>query len=586
GIWNQLGGAYPELKNLKITLVPYSAVAGTGTGIDEMGDRVLAVFAVVTLLTVVIVCANVANLFLARLLTRQRELALRQSLGASRGRLIRMLVAEGAVISSLAAGAALLMAWWVARLAGVLVPPSEGPWAALARVDFRPDVTVVTYAIALAAVSVVAFTVAPAARTWRLELLPWLKAGEPTVVRGRSRLSSALVVIQLAFAVVLLTSAGLALRSLYLMSDVEPGFNAQNLLRVAVNTSGSASVSTHQSQLEAMRERLLQIPGVEAASYARLPLFRDGGWFTATLRKSSAPAESIQAQRNVVGPDFFRTLEVAVTGEGPSGSGRSGPTHLTVISQNTARALWPGEQAVGKSLTIDFGSSAPPAGGTPRLVRQTREAEVAGVVADGFFSGLRRQRPRFVFLDARQNAMLPGDVTFYVRYRGAMDAIIPVIRRSLHDVEPRTAVGSLAAMSSLVEAELWPMRTLSSLLLTFAALSLIIAAIGQYALVSFDMRRRFREVGLRMALGASARQVMRGVLGEGLRLTGIGVFVGFALSVATGRGLGGALYGVTPTDATTYLGVFAVLSAASLIACYLPAQRAATIHPMTALRQD
>jgi putative ABC transport system permease protein len=212
--------------------------------------------------------------------------------------------------------------------------------------------------------------------------------------------------------------------------------------------------------------------------------------------------------------------------------------------------------------------------------------EVVGVSADGFFSRFARTYQRFIFVSAAQDPIPPGDVPFYIRYQGPLDVVARSTSIALRAVDPRVAIVWITQVNDVVDGALWPQRTVATLLSSFAAISFIIAAIGQYAVVSFDMRRRTRELGLRMAIGASSRQVLSSVVYEGMRLTAIGLALGFLLSLLIGQGLGRILYGVTPTDAITYAGVFVSLTVASLLACYVPARRAARISPISALRYE
>jgi putative ABC transport system permease protein len=583
-IWSRLQTAHAAMDRSKVRLVPYSAAAGSGTGLGDLGDRILALFSVITLMTLVVVCANVANLLLARAVTRQREVAVRQSLGASQWRVLRMLVAEGLLISAIATIAALAGAWWVARLV-VHLFPSGGPWSAVAAMDVSPDWRVALYAVLLAMIAVVSFTVAPALRTWRVQVLPWLKAGEQGLVQGRLRSSRVLVVVQLALAVVLLTNAGLVYRSLFLMGSTDPGFEPHQLLSVTVNTSASApTADANRVLLERIHDRLRSASGVVSVTYSRWPLFRDGGWYHARVRPSRSAVEAVDVQRNHVGPDFFQTLAIRSPVAREFGlRERGGSARGVVISQNLAAALWPGQSPLGRALTVDPGVEW--VDGAQANI-PSFPAEVVAVSADGFFSRFARTPQRFVFMSAAQDPVPAGDVTFYVRYRDSLDVVARSASASLRAVDPRVATVSLIPMDDVVEGALWPSRTIATLLSFFAGISFTIAAIGQYAVVSFDMRRRTRELGLRMAIGASSRQVLTDVVREGMRLTAIGLALGFLLSLVIGQALGRVLFGVTPTDAVTYAGVFASLTVASLLACWLPARRAARINPITALRYE
>ena len=244
-LWAQLQRAHPELnQKIRIRLVAYSATAGGNSIVATRGNRMLAIFSAVTLLTLVIVCANVTNLLIARAAARQRELAVRQSLGASRARVVRGLLAEGLVLSIVAWMAACLFAWWVSRaVVPFLVPDVPGP---VPMPDLTPDWTVVGYALGLALLCTIAVTIGPALRTGRQQLLPFLKVGEQGILQGRSRLTHGLVVLQLAFSVVLLTSAGLAQRSLSLQDSLDVGFDPHGILLATVNTQAGAATADAQ----------------------------------------------------------------------------------------------------------------------------------------------------------------------------------------------------------------------------------------------------------------------------------------------------------------------------------------------------
>lgn len=245
-----------------------------------------------------------------------------------------------------------------------------------------------------------------------------------------------------------------------------------------------------------------------------------------------------------------------------------------IVTRDLADSLFPGASALGESLVAGRGD-------------EVVHAEVIGVVRDAFFTGRGSEtRPRHVFFADAGHLSPTGQTTFYVRHRGDLARLGPAIMRVLRDVDPRVPVASLRSLEAEIAAEVAPVWMLTMLLTLFAGSSLSIAAIGHYAVVAFDARRRTREFGLRIALGASAQQLLALVIGDSLRLTALGLLVGFALSVAVGTVLARALFGITPTDPPTYLGVFALLAVASLLASYLPARRAARTDPLKALRTE
>lgn len=573
---DQLRAAYPaDLKDARTVVDDYSAAALLPVAV--MAPRFLALFSVVTLLTLLVVSANVANLMLSRSVMRQRDTAVRQSLGASRGRIVRMLIAEGAAVSAVAWAAASLFAWWTARVLIRVVEPQAGVLG-----EIKPDWQVAAYAMVLAMVATVAFTTAPALRTWRLQVLPWLRSGEPGVAQGRSRLSTVLVVSQLAFSVVLLTSAGLAYRSLSLLDSGRPGFESDNLLLVTVRVGRSgAQVTAGQSPAEReagfalitrMQERLTALGDVAAVSYSRrVP---NGSFIGTTPVVRDGQTEPTAAIIRPVGADYLRTLGLTTSaGREITAADRRGSSRVAVINQHLATELFGADSPLGHTV----------------LVGDRREpAEVVGVAPNALYDGpVHNPRPRYLFLAQQQAAGdPPSDPTFYIRYRGSLESATAAAGRALAEVDASVPIVTMSTMNARLESVTVLERMIARLLVVFAVASLIVAALGQYAVAMFNMRRRTKDFGVRMAVGASGAQIRREVIGEALRLTWRGLALGFVLSVGVGVAARGVLFGVTPTDPATYLAVFAILSAASIAASYLPAWRAARINVVEALRQE
>jgi len=452
----------------------------------------------------------------------------------------------------------------VADLVAPMVPP------AVLQVITEPDWTVAGYSLTLALASMAFFTLAPAARVWKQPLLPWLKAGEQGVARGRSRLSSGLVVLQLALAVLLITSAGLASRSITLFATTDLGFDSRSILLATVNTGGGAvDQSTSAALLERLRTRLQSVPGIEHVSYSWSGA--RGSVRTETLR-SGAAGESAVAATNYVGPDYLRVYGVTPVSGRELGVEAGRTITPAVVTQQLAERLWPDHPAIGRRLF--FGQ------------QREREAEVVGVAPDVLFNGNRPTGNLYVLLPSSSGLRDPGERTLYVRYQGRLDVVAPAIGRAIRTEDPRVPLVRLRTFDAELEADLWPVRALAMLLTTFALMSLIVAILGQYAVVAFDMRRRTREFGVRIALGASSHQILTAVLREGFRLTVLGLVIGFGLSVLTGTGLSRALYGITPTDPLTYGTVLLLLSLVSLTACSVPAVRASRVNPISTLRQE
>ncbi|HZQ51501.1 MAG TPA: FtsX-like permease family protein [Bryobacteraceae bacterium] len=506
---------------------------------------------------------------LGRSVARQREMAVRRSLGGSRLRILRMLLSEALVLSLLASGAAFLFTLWVSHAVVKLIPPIES--GARLRPDLTPDWTVVAYATALAACSALAFMLAPSLRLWRQELLPWLKAGEHGVAQGRSRLANVLVVLQLALCVVLLTGAGLASRSVHLIGTADLGFRKDHLLIARVSTSGAAVTEQQNlALLEHLRERLAAVPGVLSISYASAVPPSPWGQWTDSVRAAGS-THPIMARGLDAGPDYLAVLGVRpLVGSGISKDDVASARKYAVITRHVAETLWAGQSAVGRMAVV---------GHEPFMV--------AGVVPDAAFSGIGAEaQPNFVFLPERAGADRPGMRFFHLRYSGDPRTTELVIRAAIRQVDARVPVSQIETMEAELEDYTAPAILIAGSLGCFSIGSLLIAAIGLYAVVAFHTARRTRDFGIRIALGASPQRILGQVLREGLLLATSGTVIGLVLSRAAGRALHSVLYGLSPTDGVTYASVLALLAVISLTACYVPARGAARTDPMHALRED
>lgn len=581
-ISTQLRTAYPvENHERRALVIPYSATALLP--VSQFAPTFLALFSIVTLLTLLIVSANVANLMLARAVIRQRETAVRLSLGASRMRIVRMLIGEGATVSIVAWLAACAFAWGVSRLLIYALPPSRQGLLP----DIAPDWQVAAYAMALAMAATIAFTLAPAIRSWRQPVLPWLKAGEQAVAPGRSRLSTALVVLQMAFSVLLLTGAGLAWRSLSMIDSGEVGFDPERLLLVTVRTGRGgnlppdAAISPAErdaafAAMERIRTRFGEVHGVEAVSYAR----RAPGPYAPVTTPVWAPGrgarieESTPALRRQVGPGYLSALGLQPAAGRAIGAGDTrGTARVAMINQRLAAVLFPGRSPIGETIFVGANREA---------------AEVVGVAPDAFYDGPSHDpRPHFVFVAEQQASASPTmEPTFFVRHRGALEAVAPPLARALAGIDPDAPIVTMNTMAARLETVSEMERLIAALLVFFAAGSLLVAAIGQYAITAFNMRSRTRDFGVRMALGASSDRIQRDVVIEALGATATGLALGFALSLGAGLAFGSVLVGVTPTDPLTYAGVAGILTAASMLASYVPAWRAGRVNVVEALRQE
>ena len=564
----------PQCQRAPVLVTPYSAAAGGFLPVFER--EIIAVFSIVTLLTLVVVAANVTNLMLARAVARQRETAVRQSLGASRGRLVRVVVFEALAISAVAGVLALLIAAWTSSFVPTLLPQGRGTMP----IDFSPDWRVAIYAGMLTLVGTLVSSLLPALRTWRQDALPLLKDGAQTTTGGRSRVSKSLVVLQLAFSVLLLTAAGLAYRSAASATG-NVGFPTENVLLVNVGTAAAVESSVENLVLlDRIRQRLAAMPTVASATYMRGPW---NAWNRSDVRPT-ASAPAMTATLLTVGERYVETHGLKVV-SGRELAREDGRTRATaVISQALASELFPGVNAVGRSILVG---------------REPRAVDIVGVAPDAYYTGFglftsggAMVRPYYVFipdqppLEPSERPSTAETTTYVVRHTGRAEPVLAAIPGGLADIDRRIALASMQALDSRLEERTVGTRLVSTLLMVFAAISLLIAGIGQYAVVAFNMRRRTRDFGVRIALGASARDIIGAVVRESSLLTGAGLAAGFALSVALATALRAVLFGVTPTDAPTHGAVFAVLAGVSLVASYIPARRASRIDPVQALRQE
>jgi putative ABC transport system permease protein len=535
-----------------------------------------------------IACANVANLLLARAAGRSREIALRTALGAGRGRLVRQLLTES-VMLALAGGALglALGAWGVRAL--LVVSPGRIPRAP--EIGLLPDGSVLLFTLAVSLLTGVLFGLAPALGASRPDLAESLKegAGRATPSLRRNRARALLVVTELALALVLLAGATLLLRSFVLLRNVNPGFDARGVLTMKVLLSGAKYAGTAPvAEFARLAEmRLEALPGVEAAAMiTSLPL--DIGP-DLPVRIEGRENESVgSCQWRAIGPRYFDAMRIPLLrgrAFGP-GDGR-GSRPVVIVNDAFARRHWPGyaegkENPIGQRITIGAGISRdfdePP-------------REIVGIVGDTRDIALSTPPQPTMFVPAGQvldtvtaliNRVVPGALVL----RAGVDpmSLAPAVRREILAVDAQQPVFDLCSMEQVVSASTARQNFQMLLLGVFAAVALLLAGIGVYGVISYSVEQRTHEIGVRMALGASAGQMVRLVVGQAMRLAGLGLGVGLVAAFAATRALSGMLFGVRPNDSVTYVAVAAVLLLVALAASWVPARRAARVDPIVALR--
>lgn len=518
-----------------------------------------------------IACANVANLMLARAATREREMALRSALGASRGRVIRQLLTESALLSGAGGALGLALASWLPRLLVSLSPPGT---PGIDQIGI--DLYVLGFTILVAAFTGVVFGLAPALQMSKIDLNRSLKdtgKGTPGGMRG-GRLRNALVIAEMALALLLLIGSGLLMKSFVLLQHVDPGFNPEHVvtLRTILNRTPYPNTPQVVNFYAQLLDRVKALPGVEsAATISTLPLSGNNTDidFLIEGRPAPPPNQEPVAWFSVISPDYFQTMQLRlIKGRPFSESDNEKAPLVAVISETTAKRYWPNEDPLGKRI-----------GRGPDKWR-----EIVGIVRDVKHFGLAADAPATMYLPMRQ-APARG-MNLVARTSGDPLSIAPALRQQVWAGDRNLAIANLGTMKDLIAASITQQRFILTLLACFAGLALLLAAVGIYGVMSYAVTQRTHEIGIRMALGARVGDVLRLVFRQGLVLTLIGIAIGMALAFALTRLMSSLLFGVTPTDAVTFAAVAGGLVLVALVACLVPARRATKVDPLIALRYE
>jgi len=525
-----------------------------------------------------VACANVANLMLARLDARQGELAVRTAVGAGRGRLVRQLLAESLAIGTLGGAAGVVLAWWGTRLLLALRPPNLPRFSEVV-LDYR----VLAFAAAAAIGTGLLFGLVPALRFSGVRMAGALHASGRGA-GGGNRFRHALVVGQVALALTLLAGAGLLGRSLAALRAVDPGFRPDHVLtgRVSLPPADYAEERQVIETFEAIRTRVAGAPGVRAAgAVTSLPLLSGLGDINIQIegRMVAEGDVSPRADWQAVTPGYFDAMGLVVLrGRGIDERDRTGAPGVVVINETMAERYWPGDDALGARFVLGGRAG-------PGLVT------VVGIVGDVRHGSLADPRVSQMYLAHAQFRFWNGgsvarSLTLVVRSAGDPQALATAVRGAVRAVDPRLPVANVLAMDEVVTASLGRERFLFALAAAFAVVALVLGALGVYGVLAYGVARRTREIGLRLALGARGREVARLIALEGGRLVLGGTVLGLAGAILLGRLLRGLLFGVAPLDPVTLIAAPLALAGAALVATWLPARRAAHLDPMEALRND
>jgi putative ABC transport system permease protein len=526
-------------------------------------------------LVLLIACANVANLLLARAAARYREAAVRAALGAGRLRLVRQFLTESLLIAMLGGAAGLLLAFAGLRVLAAFIPEE----ISLAR-EISLDPRVLAFTVAISAATGIVFGLVPALQASSPNLNDSLKEGgrDPSAA-GKSRARSTLVISEVALALVLLIGAGLLINSFVRLQSVDPGFRSDNLLTMSVVLPDTKypDASRRAAFYDQTLARVGALPGVESAAVVtRLPLTFKGNANSYSVEGFPEPSPDQRpiAVTRVISPDYFRAMGIAVLrGRHFTPQDREDSGNVVVVNETFANRYWPGDDPVGKRIKMGSLSSDAP------------WLTIVGVAADvRQFELSAPPRPQMYLPYTQLDFFSPRDLV--VRTASDPLALATAVRNEVWAVDPDQPVSNVRTMGSIVAESLARQRFSMLLLAIFAGVALALAAVGIYGVLSYTVTQRTREIGIRMALGAERRDVMRLVVGQGFRLVVIGLAIGIVAALGLSRLMASLLFGVSPSDPATFLAVPAVLAAVALVASYVPARRATRVDPMRALRYE
>ncbi len=562
---------YPQIyqdRAWRVRSIPFDELL---VGNVRLGLTVL--FAAVGLV-LLIACANVANLMLARATAREKEVALRTALGAGRGGLVRQFLAEALVLAATGAALGLLLAWWALR-ALVALNPEKLPRLHEIGLGGRA----VLFTAAVAVVTAVGFGLVPALRASRAQH-DLLKEGGKTssVGTGRNRLRSALVVAEIALSLVVLVGAGLVIRSVERLESVDPGFRSDGVLTFQVFLSpGRYPKDVARAAVAArLLASLGALPGVERAGLTNtLPLGAARVMMdTVVENRPTAPGEAPpQVDWRAASPGYFEAMGIPlVEGRAFASGDVAGAPDVVVVDDTFAQRFWPRASALGHRLQLDTG------GGPPKW------AAIVGVVRNVRAAGLDVDAGPEVYTAFAQTPR--PLLSFTLRTKSDPLTLAASARRAVHAVDANLPVERVSTMGDLVARSIAGRRSYALLLAVFAGVALALVAVGVYGVMSYSVVRRVQEIGIRMALGARRGEVLKMVVAQGMALAGLGVALGLALALAASRLVASLLYDVGATDALTFAAVTSVLTALAFLACWLPARRATRIDPMVALRAE
>jgi putative ABC transport system permease protein len=570
----RLAQNYPESNN-NFQIALYTA--GNGRPVFRaMLKPVTQILLVVVGLVLLIACANVANLLLARAAQRRKEVAIRLTLGATRSRLIRQLLTESILLAITGGLAGLILNLWLINSVTALKPAVPLP----VNVEFHTDWRVLSFTLLLSVLAGIVFGLVPALQASKHDLVPALKdqSQQLTGQRKGFSLRNVLVIGQVALSILVLIGAGLFLRSLNHARSINAGFDAEHVLTLSFNTAAQKYDATRAGQFyQQLNNRVQALPGVQSVSLAQsapLSFFYSPAISSPVFVEGHEPPAGEDPSfvgNNAIGPGFFRTLGVPLlSGREFSDQDREGAPRVAIVNETLVRDLFPHSNPIGQRLRV--------------VMRQPSSWEIVGVVKDSKYRSLGEDSSPYIFLPYLQN---PQPVmAVHVRTTGNPKDLAAAVRREVQALDPNLPPFNVMSLADNIDISLFPARFGALLLGVFGFLALLIASIGIYGVMSYGVSERTHEMGIRMALGARGSDVLRLVISKGMWLAVIGVAIGAGLALAATRVVRSYLYDISTTDPLTFIGIAVLLIGVALLACYVPARRATKVDPLVALRNE
>jgi putative ABC transport system permease protein len=560
-----MGRTYPEIRDWGIRLVSFF-----DTFVSAQLETALLVLLAAVGFVLLIACANIANLLLARATARQKEIAVRTALGASRARLLHQLLVESVTLSAIGGAAGIVAAIWAVRVINASLPPNLLPVP-----DVHIDATVLMFAVGLTLATGLVFGIAPASYAARTDVNEMLKTTARGAGRGRVRLRSGLAAAELALATVLLIGAGLLIQTFINLQRARLGFESKGLLTFQLAPPPAAYPLTDKAPFfyRALLDSLQAVPGVRSAAVSSGIPFGQGNYTTSpvvTIGPSALPPDTpVPVDWRIVSPGYFRTMSIPLL-RGRDFSDGDGPNAplVTIVSRATARKFWGDMDPIGRTL---------------HRTADSRAFTVVGVVGDVRSTTLNQESPALYYPMAARVWPLMDVV---VRTDSSPEALLPIVRQKVHELDAGLPVATVRTMDEWVSNSATQPRLSAALVGAFATVAVLIAAIGIYGVLAYSVNQRTREIGLRIALGARADGVVRLIVKEGMAVSIAGIAAGVVTAMILGRAVSSLVYGIRPDDPLTFATVAGVLALVALAACSLPARRAARVDPMIALREE